>query len=336
MSRPTVFVARSIPKEPLSILREHLDVDMWPDEDLNPPREEIIKHIEDKVGVLTLLTDKMDAEVMDAAPNLKIISNYAVGYDNIDIKAATERDILVTNTPEVLTETVADLAFALILAAARGIVKYDAIIRRREWKGAWKPMLFLGSDVYEKTLGIIGLGRIGAAVAKRARGFNMRILYSDVVRREELERELEVEYTSLEELLRSSDYVSVHVPLMKDTHHLIGAKELDLMRSTAFLFNTSRGPVVDEQALYKALKEGKIAGAGLDVFEVEPIPDDNPLIGLDNMVLVPHIGSASRETRINMGLLAANALVDFLVKKRAPKYMVNPEVLDRHGIKRED
>ncbi|MFQ5710637.1 MAG: 2-hydroxyacid dehydrogenase [Candidatus Geothermarchaeales archaeon] len=335
MRRPRVFVTRAIPEEPMRLLRGNLEVDAWPQEDLKPSREEIIEHIRDKEGILTLLTDEIDAEVMDSAPNLKIIANYAVGYDNIDVKAASERGILVTNTPEVLTETVADLTFALILSVARGIVKYDALVRGRGWKGDWKPMLFLGSDVHGKTLGIVGLGRIGEAVARRARGFDMRILYFDIVRRGELEGELGVEYVSLEELLRASDYVSLHVPLMRETRHMMGEEEFNLMKATAYLINTSRGPVVDEEALYKALKERRIAGAALDVFEVEPLSDDNPLLELENVVLTPHIGSASPETRIGMGLLAAEALVDFLARKRAPRYVVNPEVLRGLDLKRE-
>lgn len=326
MAKWKVFVTRIIPEAGLKLVLENCDAEVW-QEETPPPREVLIEKIRDCEGVLTLLSDKMDAEVMDNAPKLRVISNYAVGYDNIDVPEATKRGIMVTNTPGVLTETTADLAFALILATARRIVEADKYTRMGIWK-TWGPMLLLGRDVYGATLGIIGFGRIGQAVARRAKGFNMRILYYDIKRNEEAERELGAEYRDLPSLLKEADIVSIHTPLTKETYHMIGEKELYLMKPTAILVNTARGAVVDQKALYKVLKEKRIFGAGLDVYEKEPIDKDDPLIELDNVVLLPHIGSASVETREKMAIMAAENLLAGLRGER-PKHLVNPEVLER-------
>jgi glyoxylate reductase len=325
MPKWKVFVTRIIPDEGLKLILENCDAEVW-QEETPPPKEIIIDKIKDCEGILTLLTDKIDAEIMDRAPKLRIISNYAVGYDNIDVKSATQRGIMVTNTPGVLTETTADLAFALILATARRIVEADKFTRSGKWK-SWGPMLFLGRDVYGATLGIIGLGRIGQAVARRAKGFNMKVIYYSRKRKEDVERELGVEYRELRSLLREADIVSIHTPLTEETYHLIGEKELSLMKPTAILINTARGAVVDQKALYKALKERRIFGAGLDVYEKEPIDADDPLLELDNVVLLPHIGSASVETRGRMARMAAENLLAGLRGEKPPN-LVNPEVLE--------
>jgi glyoxylate reductase len=263
---------------------------------------------------------------MDSAPRLRIISQYAVGYDNIDVKAATERGIYVTNTPGVLTETVADFTMALMMAIARRVVEADKYIRQGKWKVGWHPLYFLGTDLYGATLGIVGLGRIGSAVARRAKGFDMKILYYDVVRRENLEKELGAKFVDLDTLLKESDFVTLHVPLTPKTKDLIGERELKLMKPTAYLINTSRGKVVDEKALIKALKEGWIAGAALDVFYQEPTPPDNPLLELDNVVVAPHIASASLETRSRMAEIVAENLIAFKEGKKPPT-LVNPDVM---------
>ncbi len=324
--RPKVFVTREIPERGLSKIREYFEVDLWTDE-APPPKEVIIERVRDVDALVSLLTDPIDAEVFDAAPKLRIVSQYAVGYDNIDVKEATKRGIYVTNTPGVLTETVADFTFALMLAVARRVVEADKYVREGKWKVAWHPLMMLGSDVYGRTLGIVGMGRIGSAVARRAKGFGMRILYYDSVRREELERELGAEFVDLDRLLEESDYVSLHVPLTPETYHLIGEEQLRKMKPTAFLINTARGKVVDQKALYRALKEGWIAGAGLDVFEQEPISPDDPLLKLDNVVLAPHAASASHETRSKMAEMVADNLIAFLNGK-VPPNLVNREVVD--------
>ena len=275
---------------------------------------------------MCLLTDPIDIEVINAGEDLKVISQVAVGYDNIDVEAATRRGIYVTNTPGVLTETTADLTWALLMAVARRIVEADKYLRRGDWKIPWGLMMMLGSDVYGKTIGVVGLGRIGLAIAQRAKGFDMRILYHSRTRKPDLEKELGIKYVDFKTLLKESDFVTLHVPLTPETHHMIGEKELKLMKNTAYVINTSRGPVVDEAALYKALKEGWIKGAALDVHEKEPTDPDNPLLKLDNVVITPHIGSASVETRTKMAVMAAENLVSVLDGKIPPN-LVNKDVL---------
>jgi glyoxylate reductase len=326
--RPKVFVARLIPEEGLGKVTEATDATVWPDE-LPPPREKLLAAVEGCDGVLTLLTDRVDAEFLDrAGPGLKVVSNYAVGFDNVDVPECTRRGIPVGNTPGVLTETTADLAFALLMAAARRLPEADRYVRAGKWR-TWGPMLLLGPDVHGATMGIVGFGRIGQALARRAAGFGMRILYHDVNRLpEDVTKPLGAIYTPLEELLASSDFVSLHVNLTPETRHLIDAAALRRMKKSAVLVNTSRGPVVDGHALFEALRDGEIFAAGLDVTDPEPLPAEDPLLSLDNCLVVPHIASASRATRAKMAEMAAANLLAGLRGERLPT-PVNPEVYGR-------
>lgn len=323
--KPRAYVTRKIPSEALDIVAASCDYRIWDSESEPVPRDALEAEISDADGVLTLLTERVDKRLLDAAPRLKVVANMAVGYDNIDVAECTRRGIVVTNTPGVLTETTADLAFALILAAARRVTEAERYLRQGQWK-TWSPMLLTGVDVHGATLGIVGLGRIGEAVARRARGFSMRVLYANRSARPEVEAALGIERRGLDELLKSSDFVSIHVPLNDSTRHLIGERELNLMKPTAVLVNTSRGPVVNERDLYRALKDRRIFAAGLDVFDTEPIRSDNPLLELDNVVLLPHIGSASIATRTQMAVMAARNLTQVLAGQ-TPQNPVNPEAL---------
>lgn len=325
MQKHKVFVTRELPERGLRIIKKRFDAEVWADS-APPPKKVVIQKVAKVDALASLLTDKIDAEVFDVAPNLKIIAQFAVGYDNIDIKEATKRGIYVTNTPRVLTETTADFAWVLLMAVARRVVEADKYIRSGKWKVGWHPTMILGRDVYGATLGIVGLGRIGAAVAKRATGFDMRTLYYSATRKPNLEKTLGLEFADLDTLLQKSDFVSIHVPLMKKTYHLIDERKLNLMKETACLINNSRGPVVDEKALYKALTEGWIAGAALDVFEHEPTSVDNPLLELDNVVVAPHISSSSHETRSRMAEMVAENLIAFFEGKIPPN-LVNREAL---------
>ncbi|HPC78062.1 MAG TPA: D-glycerate dehydrogenase [bacterium] len=322
-----VYITRRIPEPGIEMIRKEHDVEVNP-YDRVLTREELLQAVKGRDGILCLLTDKIDAEVFDAAgPQLKVVSNYAVGYDNIDVDEATKRGIVVTNTPGVLTETTADLAWALIMSVARRIVEADKFTRAGKYEG-WAPMLFLGQDVHGKTLGIVGMGRIGQAVARRAKGFNMKVLYNDIRRiPEELEKELNATFASMDEVIENSDFISLHTYLSPETYHLINEEKLKRMKKTAYLINTSRGPVIDEAALVKALKEGWIAGAGLDVYEFEPklVPG---LAECENAVLLPHIASASVETRTKMATMAAENLLAVLAG-RMPPNPVNPEVMKK-------
>ena len=328
MTNPKVFVSRVIPEEGLGPVRAGTDATVWPD-DLPPPRADLLRQIEGCDGVLTLLTDKVDDEFLDrAGPQLKVVSNFAVGFDNIDVAACTSRGIPVGNTPGVLTETTADLAWTLLMAAARRVVEGDRYVRDGQWK-TWGPMLLMGPDVHGATLGIVGFGRIGQAVARRAKGFGMRILYHDPHRvSPAVEAEYGAEYRTLEGILPESDFLTLHVDLRPQTRGLINAERLGWMKPTAILVNTSRGPVVDSMALAEALKSGGIAAAALDVTDPEPIPVDHPLVGLDNCLIVPHIASASRATRGKMAQMAAANLLAGVRGQRLPT-PVNPEVYDR-------
>jgi glyoxylate reductase len=328
MTKPKVFVTRRIPEEGASLVRDFCEAEFWPEE--LPPTNEILQaKVAGIDGLLCLLTDKVDAALMDdAGSNLKVISNHAVGYDNIDVSAATERGIPVGNTPGILTETTADFAFALLLAAARRLVEGDKFSRGNKWQ-TWDPMGMLGVDIFQATLGIIGYGRIGQAVARRAAGFEMRILYHDPSCPEtETPNEHGAICVDLDTLLAQSDFVSIHTPLNEETHHLFDAKLLARMKPTGILINTARGQVVDPQALYQALKNGVIAYAAIDVTEPEPIPENSPLLKLENIIITPHIASASRSTRGKMALYAAQNLIAGLKGDRLP-YCVNPEVYDR-------
>jgi glyoxylate reductase len=302
-----VLVTARMPEEVLSLLGRDHQVESY---EADPPldRQRLLRSIADKEGLLCTITDWVDAEVLDSAPALKVIANYGVGFEHIDLDAATRRGIPVTNTPGVLTETTADLAFALILATARRIVAGDQRVRQGKFQ-YWAPLLFLGQEVNGKTLGIIGMGRIGQAVARRARGFGMKILYHSRTRlAPPAEQELGAAWQPLETLLREADFVTLHVPLTPHTRHLIGGRELELMKNSAFLINTARGPVVDEVALVAVLRQGRISGAGLDVYEKEPELCPG-LAELDNVVLLPHLGSATVETRTRMALMAAENLL---------------------------
>ncbi len=315
-TRKIIYITRKIPAPAIELLKKNFDVRMNT-ENRNARRSEIKRALKDAHALLCLLTDPIDDELLASAPNLKIVANMAVGFDNIDLKAAARRKIKVTNTPGVLTETTADLAWALILGVARRLVEADQFTRKGKFTG-WEPMLFLGGDVYGKTLGIVGFGRIGQAVARRALGFGMKVLYADEVNApDSLERKLRARRVSLDELLRESDFVTLHVLLTEDTRGLIGGKQLAMMKPSAYLINTSRGPVVDEKALIDALKKGAIAGAGLDVYEQEP-KLARGLINLPNVVLLPHIGSASIETRTKMALMAAENIIATLSGKMPP------------------
>ena len=318
-----IFLTRRLPEEGMKLLESH-EMEVY-EGDAPPSKEEIIDGVRGKDVLICLLTDKIDADVMDASPRLKIIANYAVGVDNIDIQEATRRGIAVTNTPGVLTETVADLTWALLMAIARRIVEGDEFTRAGKFKG-WAPLLMLGGDVYGKTLGIIGAGRIGQAVARRAMGFDMKVLYYSRERKEGMEK-MGAKYVDLHTLLKESDFVSLHVPLTPETYHVIGEKELKEMKSSAYLINTARGKCIDERALVRALKEGWIRGAALDVFENEPeiTPE---LKELKNVVITPHIGSASYETRSKMAVMVAENVLAALEGK-VPPNCLNPEALSK-------
>ncbi len=320
---PKIFVTRPLPEQALALLQRHAEVECNARADLT--RDELITKAQGRAAIITILDDRVDDGVLANLSGLRIVSNVAVGYDNIDVKAATKRGVLVTNTPGVLDDTTADFTFALILAAARRIVEADNFLRSGRWT-RWELLLMAGLDVWGRTLGVIGLGRIGRGVARRARGFGMRVLYSDVTRvPDELERELHVEYVSKEQLLKESDVVTLHVPLGPTTRHYIGETEFALMKPSGILINASRGPVVDQIALIRALEQGRIWGAALDVFENEPkVPA--ALLALKNVVLTPHIASSSIATRTRMAVIAAENVVSVLQGGR-PQHIVNPEVL---------
>jgi len=317
MSKPKVLVTRRVPQECLDILKPHFELEHF-NKGVAIPRKQLLKSVKDKDGVLCLLTDKIDDELLAAAPKLKAVSTFSVGYDHIDLPACKARSVNVTNTPGVLTESTADFTWALLMAAGRRIVEGDAYMRGGKYKG-WDPLMLLGTDIAGKTLGVIGFGRIGQAVAKRALGFSMRVLYYDT-RRAPLEAEttLNAKFVPLDELLRESDFVSVHTVLDEGTRHLLDDRAFGLMKKSAYLINAARGPIVDEKALVRALKADKIRGAGLDVYEWEPKMAPG-LASCKNAVLAPHLASATLETRIKMGQMAASGLVDGLVKKvRSP------------------
>ncbi len=312
-----VFVTRRLPEAALQIIRDTgAEVDVW--QEALPPSPELLRaRVRDVEGLLCLLTDRIDAALLDSAPGLRVVSQMAVGYDNIDIAACAARGIPVGNTPGALTETTADLAFALLLATARRLMEAERYTRSGQWQ-TWSPMQLAGYDVHHAALGIVGMGRIGSAVAQRAAGFAMRILYHHPRPDLEAERNLKATRVDLDTLLAQSDFVSLHTPLTEATRHLIGAAQLARMKPTAILINTARGGIVDEAALYAALRDGQIAGAGLDVFAQEPLPLDAPLLTLPNVVALPHIGSASIATRARMAALAAENLVAGLERRPLP------------------
>lgn len=324
MNRPKLFSTHILFEEPRRKLAEHFEVEYWTGSD-RPPRAEVLSRVSGKKALISLLTEKVDRELLDAAgPNLRIVANIAVGFDNIDVPACSERGIAVTNTPGVLDETTADFTWTLLMAVARRLIEGDRLARSGDWT-EWNLDQLCGTDVWGKTLGIIGLGRIGRAVARRSSGFRMRVIYNSTRRAPaEVERELNAEYKTREEVFAQADFLSLHVPLNDSTRGLVGPVELAMMKRTAFLINTTRGPVVQEAALVDALERGTIAGAALDVFEREPfIPDG---LRRDNVVLAPHLGSASVETRTRMALIAAENAIALFAGQRPPT-ILNPEVL---------
>ena len=323
MLRPKVLITQKIFDEAVALVREHFEVDYNASETPLPPSL-LAKRLQEKKGAITLLTDQIDESLLSQCPELKIVSSVAVGYNNIDVEACTRHGVMVTNTPGVLDETTADFTWTLILATARRLVEADTFLRSFRWKG-WGLMEFLGHDVHHKVLGICGLGRIGQGVARRARGFEMKILYTDAVRAApSIEEALGAQFVEKKVLLGQSDFVTLHVPLTPQTTHYISTRELELMKPNAILINASRGPVVDEKALVKALQNATIAGAGIDVYEREPQVEPG-LVGMTNVVLAPHIASASDETRLRMAMMAAENMVAGL-KGRRPPNLVNEEV----------
>jgi glyoxylate reductase len=324
VNKPKLFSTHVLFEGPRRQLAEHFDVEYWTGDD-RPTREEFLNRVAGKDALISLLTEKIDREMLDiAGPNLRIVANVAVGFDNIDVPACTERKVAVTNTPGVLDETTADFAWTLLMAVARRLVEADNMARSGAWK-KWNLDQLCGTDVWGKTLGIIGLGRIGRAVARRARGFGMRVLYNSTTRASaEIENELNAQFVSRDAVFEQADFVSLHVPLTAATRGLVGPAELARMKRTAFLINTTRGPVVQEAALIDALERGSIAGAALDVFEREPIIPDG--LRRNNVVLAPHLGSASVETRTRMALIAVENAVAFFAGRRPPT-ILNPEVL---------
>ena len=327
--RPRVYVTRGLPGDALERLAAAVEVVAW--EGIDPPAsQELARQATLSDGLITLLTDRIDKDLLAAAAELRVVSNVATGYDNIDVAAATARGIAVTNTPGVLEETTADLAFGLLLAVARRVAEGDRLAREGGWT-SWSPTLLLGAEVNGATLGIIGLGATGMAMARRARGFDMRVVYHSRTSKPDVERELGIESMALDELLRISDFVSLHAPLSEETRGMIGERELGLMKRSVYLVNTARGGLVDQEALVRALEDDEIAGAGLDVFEVEPLPARDRLTKLDNVVLTPHIGSASLITRSRMASMAVDNCLAAL-EGRKPSNCVNPEVFERAAV----
>lgn len=323
MSKPKVFITRAIPQKGFELIREFCDVDVW-DEELPPSREELLKRVQGVDGILSLLTDRIDGEVMDTAgKQLKVISNHAVGFDNIDVPAATARKIPVGNTPDVLTDATADFAFALMMAAGRRLLEADLYVRNGKWK-TWGPMTLLGMEMKGATLGLVGFGRIGKAMARRALGFDMRVIYYDPKEKKSYPDENATQ-VDFETLLEESDFISLHTPLTPDTRHLIDSEAFSKMKPSAVLVNTSRGSVVDHDALYEALKSEHIFAAALDVTEPEPLPMDSPLLALKNLVIAPHIASAGKITREKMSWMAAQNLISGLKGDPLPN-CVNPQV----------
>jgi len=326
MAKASVYVTRMIPEDNIEELRKHFDVEVNAD-DRALSKAELKEKIKGKDAVISLLTDTIDGEVLDAAgPQLKIVANYAVGFNNFDVPAATQRGVILTNTPGVLDEATATHTFTLLLSMARRIPEGDKFVREGKWQG-WAPMFFIGLDVDRKTLGIAGLGRIGQNVARKAKGFDMKIIYTDVRRNEAFEKEVGATFVDKETLLKESDFLTLHVPLLPETRHYIGEKELKLMKKTAVLINASRGPVVDEAALVTALQQKEIWGAGLDVFENEPAIAPG-LAELNNVVLVPHVASATMDTRLKMGDIAVGNIIKVL-NGQLPDTCVNPDVLKK-------
>ena len=330
MFKPRVYVTRQIFPDALDLIEKSAELELWPDDE-PPSPEQLMEAMSNVDGAIINVMDRIDAPLLDAAPKLRVLSQVAAGLDNIDIPEATKRDIMVGYTPGVLAKSTADLAFALLLAVARRVVESDKWVREGNWKISHHPMFWLGSEVNGSTLGILGLGGIGLEMAKRGLGFDMKVLYHSRTRKRDLEKEYGLKYASFKRVLAESDFLSIHVPLTPQTNHFIGEKQLKMMKPSSILVNLSRGPVVDTEALQQALTKGTIAGAGLDVFDPEPVPTDHPILGLDNVVVLPHIGSASNRSRRDMHLLAARNLVAGLNGNRLEE-CANPDVYESLGI----
>lgn len=316
MTKPYVYITRKLDEASLAPLKEVAHIEMWPSEDEPCPREELEKQVAKADALLTMLSDQVDETLLSKAPHVKVIANLAVGYDNIDLEAAKKRNITICHTPDVLTESTADLAFALLMASARRIVEASDWIKEGNWTG-WGPLLLAGADVHHKTLGIVGMGSIGTALAKRAAGFDMKVLYHNRSRKPEVEAQLGVTYAAFEDLLTQSDFIVCLTPLTPETKDMFNEKAFDLMKNSAYFMNVSRGQTVDEDALYEAVTTGKIAGAGLDVFREEPVSPSHPLTALRNVTVLPHIGSASVETRKTMMRLCAENIALVLQDQQA-------------------
>ncbi|WP_099352676.1 2-hydroxyacid dehydrogenase [Fredinandcohnia onubensis] len=323
MTRPYVFITRKLSENAIQPLMEIADVHIWNEEERAVPREILLEEVKKADALLTMLSDKVDKELLDAAPKLKVIANLAVGYDNIDVEYANQKGIAICNTPDVLTDTTADLAFALLLSTARRVVEAAEFVKKGEWK-SWSPLLLAGSDVHHKTIGIVGMGKIGEAVAKRATGFDMNILYHNRSRNVVAEERIGASYATFDELIETSDFIVCLTPLTDETRGLFNKESFMKMKSSAVFINVSRGPVVDEGALYQALVNGEIAAAGLDVFEKEPVDAKHPLLTLPNVVALPHIGSSSTETREKMMKLCCENIELVLINQQ-PKTLVNKE-----------
>lgn len=316
MQKPYVFITRKLPKETVSQLEQIAEINMWPHEEKAVPREVLLTEIKKADGLLTMLSDKIDSELLDEAYSVKVIANLAVGYDNIDVEAAKQKGITVCNTPDVLTDSTADLAFSLILATARRIVESANYVKEGKWN-SWGPLLLAGADVHHKTIGIVGMGRIGEAVARRAKGFDMKILYHNRNRKPDAEISLGAEYREFHELLKQSDFVVSLAPLTSETKGMFNEEAFQSMKNSSIFINAGRGATVDESALIEALRNQEIAGAGLDVFQQEPIEVDHPLLSMKQVVALPHIGSASVETRMKMAELACRNITNILDGKGA-------------------
>ncbi len=327
MKKYKVFITRTIDEEAIRQLRQVAEVDTWPQDSI-PPLDVLLNKAAEVDGMLTMLTDPINREVIEKGSqhHLKVISQDAVGFDNIDVETATSHGIPVGHTPGVLTETTADFAWSLLMASARRVVEADCEVHQGIWR-PWGPSVLCGMDIYGMTLGIIGFGRIGQAMARRARGFNMRILYSGPHRKEDIEKEIGAEYVSFETLLKESDFISLHAYLSPETKGMIGAKQFNLMKKNAILINTARGPMIQSAALTDALLNHRIAGAALDVFDPEPIPQDSPLLQMKNVVITPHIASASTATRKKMALMAVENILAGLQGRRLP-YCANPKIYE--------
>ncbi|MBM7648544.1 glyoxylate reductase [Bacillus ectoiniformans] len=323
--KPYVYVTRKVPEEIYHKLQEQYDVDMWPEEEVQVPRELLLEKAQKADALLTVISDQLDEELFSEAKNLKVVANMAVGYDNVDLDAASKHQIAICNTPDVLTDTTADLTFALLLATARRMIESAEFVKEGKWK-SWSPMLLAGTDVHHKKIGIVGMGKIGTVVAKRAAGFDMEIIYHNRSRHEVAEEMLGATYCSFDELLETADFVVCLAPLTEHTRGMFQREQFQKMKKDAIFINASRGAIINEQALYDALVAGEIAAAGLDVFEKEPISADHPLLSLSNVVALPHIGSATKETRMAMMETCCENL-DAIFNDRPPKTLVNKNLL---------